>query len=62
MQAFDAGRPHYKSARCYGEPGSPCLLWVTFSTFSDTVLKHGSMIAFHLIRTEVGWMHWETEV
>lgn len=51
--AFDAGRPYYKQARCYGEDGSPCLLWVTFSTFLDTALKHSSMTAFHFLWTEV---------
>lgn len=51
--AFDAGRPYYKQARCYGEDGSPRLLWVTFPTFSDTALKHSSVIAFHFLWTEV---------
>jgi hypothetical protein len=52
-RAFDAGTPYYKQARCYGEDGSPCLLWVTFPTFSDTALKHSSVIAFHFLWAEV---------
>lgn len=65
MQAFDAGRPYYTSARCYGEDGSHCVLWVTFSTSSDTVFKtqQRDNMSFNLNRGRVDEsVRWKSKI